>query len=138
MPDKKISVLIVDDSAFMRKAIQRMLTSDPAIAVVGQAEDGPAAIEAFRQLAPDVVTLDVTMPGMNGLDVLRRIMTEKPTPVLMVSTSTSDGGETTLKALELGAVDFIDKTSWPTRHYGIFSTSRTPWFKKSKSLPELI
>ncbi|UCD83221.1 MAG: chemotaxis response regulator protein-glutamate methylesterase [Deltaproteobacteria bacterium] len=111
---KKISVMVVDDSAFMRKALKRMLSSDPMIRVVGEARDGLSAVEAVKRLKPDVVTLDVKMSGMNGLQALERIMKEHPTPVLMVSSLTSEGGGITLKALEAGAVDFIDKSTCHT------------------------
>lgn len=107
---KKIRVLVVDDSAFMRKAIRRMLSGAPDIEVVGTAEDGRDALEKISALKPDIVTLDVQMTGMDGLTALKRIMSECPTPVLMLSSLTQQGAETTLKALELGAVDFIDKT----------------------------
>ena len=107
---KKLKVLVVDDSAFMRKAITRMLSSDTGIDVVGQAQDGDEALSAVHALEPDLITLDVKMSGMDGLEALRRIMTERPTRVLMVSSLTSEGGDVTMKALELGAVDFIDKS----------------------------
>lgn len=111
---KKISVLVVDDSAFMRKALKRMLDSDPMIKVVGMASDGLEGIECVKKLRPDVVTLDVKMYGMDGIEALRRIMKECPTPALMVSSLTSEGGAVTLQALEIGAVDFIDKSSCHT------------------------
>ncbi|MGA1865791.1 MAG: protein-glutamate methylesterase/protein-glutamine glutaminase [bacterium] len=111
---KKISVLIVDDSAFIRKAMKRMLGSDPMIEVLGEARDGREALELLKKLRPDVVTLDVKMPDMDGLAALERIMLENPIPVLMVSSLTSEGGEITLRALEMGAVDFIDKSSCGT------------------------
>lgn len=114
MAKRKISVLVVDDSAFMRKALKRMLRSDPAIRVAGDAKDGLEAIEKVKRLKPDVVTLDVRMTGMDGIEALSRIMEENPTPVLMVSSLTSEGGNVTLKALEKGAVDFIDKSSCHT------------------------
>lgn len=111
---RKIRVLVVDDSTFMRKALRRMLTSDPAIDVVGDAADGPSALSEILRLHPDVVTMDVRMPGMDGLTLLRKVMAQCPTPVLMVSAVTQEGGAVTLGALEAGAVDFIDKSACHT------------------------
>ncbi|KAA0257113.1 chemotaxis response regulator protein-glutamate methylesterase [Deferribacter autotrophicus] len=105
----KIKVLIVDDSAFMRKAIETMLRKDPEIDVVGFARNGKEAIELVESLNPDIVTLDIEMPVMNGLEALEIIMKKFPRPVIMVSSLTTEGAEATLKALELGAVDFIPK-----------------------------
>lgn len=104
-----ISVVVIDDSAFMRKALTTMLEKDPEIRVVGTARDGEEGLEAVRRLNPNVVTLDIEMPRMDGLTALRRIMMEMPRPVLMISSLTTEGAESTLKALELGAVDFIPK-----------------------------
>lgn len=104
-----IKVLVVDDSSFMRKAITRMLESDGSIKVVGQARDGLEALELVEKLKPDVITLDVEMPRMDGIETLKRIMESFPTPVIMFSALTKEGAEVTLKALELGAVDFIAK-----------------------------
>jgi len=104
-----IKVVVVDDSAFMRKAISTMLAKDPEIDVVATARDGEEGLELIRKHNPDVVTLDIEMPRMDGLTALRHIMMEMPRPVLMVSSLTSEGAEATLKALELGAVDFIPK-----------------------------
>lgn len=114
MKSRHIRVLVVDDSAFMRKALKRMLNSDPMIRVVGDAKEGRECLEKVKELKPDVITLDVRMPGMDGIEVLEKIMEEAPTPVLMISSLTSEGGELTLKALEVGAVDFIDKSSCHT------------------------
>ncbi len=105
----KIRVLIVDDSAFMRSAISRMISSDPALQVIGTARDGVEAVDKTISLRPDVITLDVEMPRMNGLEALRLIMDKQPTPVVMISAYTTEGAVETLKALELGAVDFIPK-----------------------------
>lgn len=104
-----ISVVVVDDSAFMRKALSTMLEKDPEIRVVATARDGEEGLQVIRQHNPDVVTLDIEMPRMDGLTTLRHIMMEMPRPVLMVSSLTTEGAEATLKALELGAVDFIPK-----------------------------
>mgnify|MGYP000044182410 CR=1 FL=1 len=107
--NNKISVLIIDDSAFMRKSISIMLESDPDIKVVGTARNGLEGLDLVKSLKPDVVTLDIEMPVMDGLTALKKIMAESPTPVIMVSSLTTEGAEATLKALELGAVDFIPK-----------------------------
>ncbi len=106
---KKIKVLIVDDSAFMRKSLSLMLSSDPDIEVIGTAKDGLEGLELNRKLLPDLVTLDIEMPRMDGLTALQKIMAERPVPVLMVSSLTTDGADATIKAMELGAVDFIPK-----------------------------
>jgi two-component system chemotaxis response regulator CheB len=105
----KARVLVVDDSAFMRKAISLMLESDPEIEVVGMASNGEDGIEMALKLKPDVITLDIEMPRMDGLTALKRIMSENPTPVMMISSLTTEGAEATLEALTLGAVDFIPK-----------------------------
>jgi two-component system chemotaxis response regulator CheB len=104
-----ISVLIVDDSAFMRKALMNMLSGDPRVTVAGVARNGEEAIQKVAELHPHVVTMDVEMPGMNGLEALRRIMEIRPVPVIMVSSLTMEGASETVKALELGAVDFLPK-----------------------------
>jgi len=109
-----IKALVVDDSAFILKAMKRMLRSDPHIKVVGEARDGMEAVEKVKLLKPDVVTLDVKMPRLDGIRALETIMRDCPTPVLMVSSLTNEGGALTLKALETGAVDFIDKSSCHT------------------------
>jgi two-component system, chemotaxis family, protein-glutamate methylesterase/glutaminase len=106
-----IRVVVVDDSAFVRQALSRMLGAVPDIEVVATAVDGEDGLEKVRELRPDVVTLDVKMPRMGGLEALRRIMTECPTPVLLLSSHTSEGAEITLRGLELGAMDFVDKSS---------------------------
>lgn len=106
---KKIRVLIVDDSAFMRKSISYILESSGEIEIVGTAKNGQEGFEMLLKLKPDLVTLDVEMPVMNGLDTLKKIMSEAPTPVIMLSSLTAEGTETTLKALSLGAVDFLAK-----------------------------
>ena len=103
-----IRVLVVDDSPFMRKALERMLQA-PDIEVVGSARDGLDALEKIPQLNPDIVTLDVEMPRLDGLGCLKRIMAEMPRAVLMVSSLTQEGAQATLEALALGALDFIPK-----------------------------
>jgi len=104
-----VKVLIVDDSAFMRNALSSMLSSDPEIQIVGRARDGLEAIELVEKLRPDIVTMDVEMPRMDGIEALRRIMERNPLPVIMVSSLTTEGAKVTLDALDLGAVDFIPK-----------------------------
>ncbi len=110
-PTKKIRVLIVDDSRFVRQAVARMLNASSDIEVVGQAADGLQGIEKARELRPDVVTLDVQMPHMGGLETLERLMAETPVPVLLLSQLTSEGADVTLRGLELGALDFVDKST---------------------------
>jgi two-component system chemotaxis response regulator CheB len=102
-------VLVVDDSTVMRQLIGAALRADPELEVVGEAGDPLQAREAIKALNPDVITLDVEMPNMNGIDFLERIMRLRPMPVVMVSTLTARGTEATLAALELGAVDCIEK-----------------------------
>lgn len=104
-----VRVLIADDSAFMRTALRRMLESDPDIKVVAMAQDGRSAVELCAQHDPDVVTLDLEMPVLNGLQALERIMQNHPRPVIMVSSLTTEGAETTLEAFSLGAFDCIPK-----------------------------
>ena len=104
-----IRVVVVDDSAFMRKAISTMLKNDPQIEVVAVARDGEEGLEMVRKYDPDVVTMDIEMPKMDGLTALKHIMMEMPRPVIMVSSLTTEGAEATLKAMEYGAVDFIPK-----------------------------
>jgi two-component system chemotaxis response regulator CheB len=101
----------VDDSAFVRKAVTRMLADAEDIEVVGTAADGEEGIEKARKLRPDVVTLDVKMPRLGGLETLERLMAEHPVPVLLLSSLTQEGAEVTLRGLELGAMDFVDKSS---------------------------
>lgn len=104
-----IKVLIVDDSAFIRNALSNMLSSDPEIKIIGTARDGLEAIEKVESLNPDIVTLDIEMPKMDGISTLKHIMEKNPVPVIMVSSLTTEGAKTTLDALDLGAVDFIPK-----------------------------
>ncbi len=110
---KKIRVLVVDDSALMRKVITDMLSEDPEIEVIGTARDGYDAIEKIHKLKPDVVTLDIEMPRLDGLNTLGYIMSEIPLPVIMLSSYTREGAEATLKALDYGAFDFVPKPSGP-------------------------
>lgn len=107
----KIKVLVVDDSMFMRKLISDLINQDPMLQVVGTARNGLEAIELTKELKPDVITMDIEMPIMDGLSALEQIMKNSPTPTLMVSSLTDKGAYETIKALQLGAVDFIQKPS---------------------------
>jgi two-component system chemotaxis response regulator CheB len=112
MPSSQpVRLLIVDDSATVRSVLKRYFEADPRFEVVGLAKDGLEALELLPELKPDVVTLDIEMPRLNGLETLPRLMKIRPTPVVMVSSLTTAGAEATLEALELGAVDFIPKPS---------------------------
>ena len=102
-------VLVVDDSAFFRKRIVEILESDPHIEVVGTAADGREAIRQVSLLKPDVVTMDIEMPIMDGITAVRRIMAIRPTPVLMFSSLSYEGAQATLDALDAGALDFLPK-----------------------------
>ncbi len=113
VPPRKIRVLIVDDSALMRRVMTEMVHSEPDLTVVGEAHDGQEAIAKACELQPDVVTLDVRMPGTDGLTALREIMRISPRPVVMVSYLTREGAEATMQALMLGAVDVVLKPSGP-------------------------
>ena len=104
-----IKVLVVDDSAFMRKTITALLNSEPSIHVVGEGVDGEDAVQKVKTLLPDIVTMDIEMPRMNGLEALKIIMRERPVPVIMVSSLTESGARETMMALEYGAIDYIHK-----------------------------
>ncbi|MFN3611300.1 chemotaxis response regulator protein-glutamate methylesterase [Tepidimonas sp.] len=105
----KIKVVVVDDSALVRSLLTQIINQQPDMTCIGAAADPLQAREIIRERNPDVITLDVEMPKMDGLEFLSRLMRLRPTPVVMVSTLTEQGAETTLKALELGAVDFVAK-----------------------------
>ncbi len=107
--NERIRVLVVDDSALMRKLIPAILTRDSSIEVVGTAMDGAFALKKIEELQPDVVTLDLEMPRMDGIEMLRLIMRRAPLPIILFSTHSKEGGYATLKALALGAVDFLAK-----------------------------
>jgi len=109
--ERPTRVVVVDDSAVARRLIRAILTSDAGIQIVGSASDPATAWDIIATQNPDVVTLDVEMPGMNGLTFLERLMRLRPTPVIMVSSLTEEGAEVALRALEMGAVDFIPKSS---------------------------
>jgi len=106
---KKISVVVVDDSALVRGILAEIINRQPDMVCVGAANDPLIARELIRELDPDVITLDIEMPRMDGLDFLSRLMRLRPMPVVMISTLTERGTEVTLKALEMGAVDFVSK-----------------------------
>lgn len=113
---KKISVVVIDDSALIRKILTEIINGQHDMQVVGAAPDPLVAREMIRALNPDVLTLDVEMPKMDGLDFLEKLMRLRPMPVLMVSTLTERGSEVTLRALELGAVDFVSKPKVDISH----------------------
>jgi two-component system, chemotaxis family, protein-glutamate methylesterase/glutaminase len=106
---ERIRVLVVDDSALMRKLIPTILARDPSIEVVGTAMDGTFALKKIEEFRPDVVTLDLEMPRMDGLEALRLVMRRAPMPVIVVSTHSKEGAYSTFKALALGAIDFVAK-----------------------------
>lgn len=114
---KKVRVLIIDDSAVVRQTMEEILSSDPQIEVMGTASDPFIAAEKMRSKAPDVITLDVEMPRMDGLTFLQKIMSQHPIPVVMCSSLTEQGTETMLKALEYGAVDIIQKPRLGTKQF---------------------
>ena len=114
----KVKVLIVDDSAFIRKMLIDLLELDPSIQVVAAVKNGKEAIEFIQTNQVDVVTLDVEMPVMDGIETLKEIMRVKPTPVVMLSSLTKEGADMTFKALDLGAVNFLPK---PTNIFKISS-----------------
>ena len=107
--ERRARVLIVDDSAAIRRILTDLLSSDPALEVVGAASDAFIAREKIKELHPDVLTLDVEMPKMDGITFLRNLMRLRPMPVVMVSSLTDHGAEVTLDALALGAVDYMPK-----------------------------
>lgn len=106
---KKYGVLVVDDSAFMRRAVSQIMEEDPRFFVIGIARNGVEAVEKVQRLKPDLVTMDVEMPEMDGLEALQQIMKTSPVPVVMLSSHTREGARETLQALEFGAVDFFLK-----------------------------
>jgi two-component system chemotaxis response regulator CheB len=118
----KVRVLIVDDSAMVRQTLRDVLTSDPSIEVIGTASDPYIAAGKIKDQVPDVITLDVEMPRMDGITFLKKIMTQHPIPVVMCSSLTEKGCETTLKALEYGALDIITKPRLGTKQF--FEESR--------------
>jgi two-component system chemotaxis response regulator CheB len=107
----KIRVLIVDDSAFMRKVLHSILLAEPGFEVAGEARDGREAVSQTEALKPDVITMDINMPHIDGLQATEQIMSTNPRPIVIVSSESREGAEITLKALELGAIDFVAKPS---------------------------
>ncbi len=116
MKGKLVRVLVVDDSALMRKLIPQMLAADESIDVVGTAMDGSFCLKKIEELKPNVVTLDIEMPGMNGIDTLKEIMRRQPVPVIVFSSHSTEGATVTMKALGLGAFDFVTKPKDATAH----------------------
>jgi len=106
---KKFRVLVVDDSAFMRKVLESIFNADEHLQVVGHAKDGREAIALSESLKPDVITMDLNMPHLDGLQATAHIMTSNPRPIVVVSSETKEGAASTLKALELGAIEFVTK-----------------------------
>lgn len=117
MKNNKIKVLIVDDSAIVRQTLEEILSSDPNIEVIATAADPFIAADKIRAQAPDVITLDVEMPRMDGITFLQKIMSQHPIPVVMCSSLTEKGSETALKALEYGAVEIIQKPRMGTKQF---------------------
>ena len=116
MRKNPIRVLVVDDSALMRKLIPQMLAADESIEVVGTAMDGTFCLKKIEELQPNVVTLDLEMPGMNGIDALKEIMRWQPVPVIVFSSHSTEGASVTMKALGLGAFDFVTKPKDAAAH----------------------
>lgn len=137
---KKIRVVVVDDSALVRSLLAEIINRQRDMECIGTANDPLIAREMIRELNPDVITLDVEMPRMDGIDFLGRLMRLRPMPVVMISTLTERGAEVTMKALELGAIDFVAKPratlnkpskisaqTWMTQFFGLLCLSRGPF-----------
>ena len=111
IPNKKFRVLIVDDSAFMRKVLETIFNADEQLQVVGHAKDGREAVSLAESIKPDVITMDINMPHVDGLQATAEIMTTNPRPIVIVSSESKEGAASTLRALELGAIEFVGKPS---------------------------
>jgi two-component system chemotaxis response regulator CheB len=107
--EKKIRVMVADDSAFMRRVLRELISSDPQMEVVGEARDGREAVALAGSLQPDVVTMDIKMPHLDGLGAIELIMSQNPRPIVIVSSESREGAASTLRGLELGAIDFVPK-----------------------------
>src|SRR5256886_15514876 len=110
-PSKKFRVLVVDDSTLMRKVLETIFNADEQLQVVGQAKDGREAVALAESLKPDVITMDINMPHMDGLQATAQIMTTNPKPIVIVSSESREGPSSTFEALELGAIEFVAKPS---------------------------
>src|SRR6266481_6816845 len=110
-PNKKFRVLVVDDSAFMRKVLEGIFNADDQLQVVGHAKDGREAVAMAESLKPDVISMDINMPHVDGLQATAEIMTTNPRPIVIVSSESKEGAASTLRALELGAIEFVAKPS---------------------------
>lgn len=110
-PSKKIRVLVVDDSTFMRKVLETIYNGDEQLQVVGSAKDGREAVSMAESLKPDVISMDINMPHVDGLQATAEIMTTNPKPIVIVSSESKEGAASTLRALELGAIEFVAKPS---------------------------
>ena len=110
-PSKKLKILIVEDSAFMRKVLENIFNADEQMQVVGQAKDGREAVAMAESLKPDVITMDINMPHVDGLQATAEIMTTNPRPIVIVSSESKEGAASTLRSLELGAIEFVAKPS---------------------------
>src|SRR5258707_11667629 len=110
-PTKKFRVLVVDDSTFMRKVLEGIFNTDEQLQVVGNAKDGREAVAMAESLKPDVISMDINMPHVDGLQATAEIMTTNPRPIVIVSSESREGAASTLRALELGAIEFVAKPS---------------------------